>query len=56
MAKLPALSGKELVSALKKGGFQVVRQRGSHMSLQKVAYKAVVPLHDDLAKEPSWES
>ncbi len=50
MAKLPILSGKELIKALKKAGFQVVRQKGSHVSLQKDNYKTVVPLHDDLAK------
>ena len=50
MGKLPALSGAELVSLLKKEGFQVVRQKGSHVSLQKGAYLIVVPLHDDLAK------
>lgn len=50
MGKLPALSGAELVSLLKKEGFQVVRQKGSHVSLQKGAYRTVVPLHDDLAK------
>jgi predicted RNA binding protein YcfA (HicA-like mRNA interferase family) len=50
VGKLPALSGAELVSLLKKEGFQVVRQRGSHVSLQKGAYRTVVPLHDDLAK------
>lgn len=50
MGKLPALSGAELVSLLKKDGFQVVRQKGSHVSLQKETYRTVVPLHDDLAK------
>jgi len=50
VAKLPVLSGKELIKALKKNGFQVVRQKGSHVSLQRGAYKTVVPLHDDLAK------
>lgn len=50
MGKLPALSGAELVSLLKKEGFQVVRQKGSHVSLQKGAYRTVIPLHDDLAK------
>ncbi|MGQ9837692.1 MAG: type II toxin-antitoxin system HicA family toxin [Cyanobacteriota bacterium] len=50
MAKLPVLSGKELIRALEKAGFQVVRQKGSHVSLQKGAYKTVVPLHDELAK------
>ena len=49
MAKLPILSGKQLVRVLEKSGFQVVRQKGSHVSLQKGVYKAVVPLHDELA-------
>jgi len=50
VAKLPILSGKELIRALEKDGFQVVRQKGSHVSLQKGTYKTVVPLHDELAK------
>ena len=50
MAKLPVLSGKELITVLKGIGFQFVRQRGSHISLQKGVYKAVVPLHDELAR------
>lgn len=50
MARLPVLSGEKLIKALKKGGFQVVRQRGSHVSLQKENYKTVVPLHHELAK------
>jgi len=54
MPKLPVISGKELITALKKAGFVEVRQRGSHISLQKVTseitYKTVVPLHRELAK------
>jgi predicted RNA binding protein YcfA (HicA-like mRNA interferase family) len=54
MPKLPVVSGKELIAALKKAGFVVVRQKGSHVSLQKVTpeitYKTVVPLHRELAK------
>ena len=50
MVKLPVLSGKELIKGLKKAGFEVVRQKGSHVSLQKGDYKTVVPLHDELAK------
>jgi len=46
---LPVLSGLELIRALKKAGFQVVRQRGSHVSLAKGHYHTVVPLHDRLA-------
>ena len=50
MAKLPVLSGNELVKFLTKAGFQVVRQKGSHVSLQKENYKTVIPLHNELAK------
>jgi predicted RNA binding protein YcfA (HicA-like mRNA interferase family) len=46
VAKLPVLSGKEL----QKAGFEVVRQKGSHMSLSKAEFRTVVPLHDELAK------
>jgi len=49
MARLPVLSGKELVRILKKAGFEEVRQKGSHVSLRKGTYKTVVPLHDELA-------
>ena len=50
MPKLPVLSGEELIKLLKKAGFVVVRQKGSHVSLQKGAFKTVVPLHSELAK------
>ncbi len=54
MPKLPVLSGKELVTALKKAGFIEVRHKGSHVSLQKVTqettYRTVVPMHRELAK------
>jgi len=50
MPKLPVLSGRDLIDILKSLGFVVVRQKGSHVSLQKGQYKTVVPLHDDLAK------
>ena len=50
MTKLPVLSGNAFIAALQKAGFQVVRQKGSHVSLQKRDYKTVVPLHDELAR------
>lgn len=50
MGKLPVLSGTELIRALKKEGFAVVRQKGSHVSLQKGHLRTVVPLHEELAK------
>jgi len=54
MPKLPVISGRKLVRALKKAGFVEVRHKGSHVSLQKVTaektFKTVVPLHKELAK------
>lgn len=34
MTKLPALHGKRVIVALKKVGYEVVRQKGSHIRLQ----------------------
>lgn len=50
MAKLPVLSGKELIRLLNKAGFRIIRQKGSHVSLQKENYRTVIPLHDELSK------
>ena len=50
MAKLPVLSGREMVRLLKKAGFQQTRQKGSHVRLEKGPMKTVVPLHDELSK------
>lgn len=50
MAKIPVISGEKLIRLLKKAGFEVIRQRGSHVSLQKEDYKTVVPLHNELAR------
>jgi len=33
MPKLPVLSGKELLAALKKAGFVEVHQKGSHVNV-----------------------
>jgi predicted RNA binding protein YcfA (HicA-like mRNA interferase family) len=49
MAKLPVLSGKELIKALERDGFQIVRQKGSHVSLSKGTFRTVVPLHTNLS-------
>lgn len=48
MTKLPRLSGADLVAALEKLGFEVVRQRGSHMVLRRGASGCVVPNHREL--------
>jgi predicted RNA binding protein YcfA (HicA-like mRNA interferase family) len=44
------MSGAELIRVLQTAGFRVVRQKGSHVSLQKGRYNTVVPLHHELAR------
>lgn len=46
MPKLPALTGNELVNILEKIGFQIVRQKGSHIRIQHEDGRVVtVPVH-----------
>lgn len=52
--KLPQISGVELIKKLKRFGFVVVRQRGSHIRLEKnlpsETIKITVPNHNQLKK------
>lgn len=52
MAKLPHLSGKEVIKALSKVGFQPARQKGSHVILVKETPQGkravVVPNHKEI--------
>jgi predicted RNA binding protein YcfA (HicA-like mRNA interferase family) len=54
VARLPSISGERLVRALKRAGFEVLRQKGSHVSLEKhvgeKTLRTVVPQHSTLAK------
>lgn len=52
MASLPILSGREVVRAFSKNGWQMVRQRGSHMILVKDGNMATlsVPDHREVAR------
>lgn len=46
MSKLPSLTGKEIVSLLKKAGFIIERQRGSHVFMKHSDGRTtVVPVH-----------
>jgi predicted RNA binding protein YcfA (HicA-like mRNA interferase family) len=46
MSQHPSLTGKQLISLLKKKGFLAVRQKGSHVFLQHPDGRAtVVPIH-----------
>jgi len=54
LPKLPVVSGEELIKFLKKLGYEVIRQRGSHVRLEKVTklgvHKITVPRHREIAK------
>jgi predicted RNA binding protein YcfA (HicA-like mRNA interferase family) len=46
MSKLPSLTGREIITALKKIGFEVIRIRGSHHLAQHPDGRCtVVPVH-----------
>ncbi len=46
MTKLPSLTGEQVVKALNKAGFEVLRQKGSHYYMSHHDGRAtVVPIH-----------
>jgi len=46
MSRLPRLTGKQLITALKKAGFEVIRIKGSHhFLLHTDGRSTVVPAH-----------
>jgi len=48
MAKLPRISGKKIISVLKKFGFEIIRVKGSHNFLRhKDGRSTVVPVHSN---------
>ena len=49
MPKLPSVSGGEVVRALERAGFEVRRQRGSHVVMRKGGRVVVVPVHGSRA-------
>lgn len=54
MPRLPQVSGATLVKLLLSLGYQVIRQKGSHIRLLKVSdlgeHNITVPNHDTVAK------
>ena len=48
MPKLPVLSGRDVVKALERLGFEQMRQKGSHVILQRAGIGCVVPLHREI--------
>lgn len=53
MTNLPALKPKELLRILQKAGWEIIRQKGSHIQLKhpnKTGFRVTVPYHnEDLA-------
>jgi predicted RNA binding protein YcfA (HicA-like mRNA interferase family) len=46
MPRLPRLRGREVIAALRRGGFMVLRIKGSHHFLQRPdGRRTVVPVH-----------
>lgn len=50
--RLPVVSGRALIAALEKEGWQIVRTRGDHVRLKHETIKTplVVPLHRELKR------
>lgn len=48
----PVVSGERLIKALRKDGWEVIRQRGSHVRLKKPGrrHALVVPLHKEVKR------
>ena len=42
MARLPVVSAKDLIRALEKDGFVAIRQKGSHVVLQKKTLRSIL--------------
>jgi predicted RNA binding protein YcfA (HicA-like mRNA interferase family) len=51
--KLPVITGEELIRVLRKFGYEVVRQKGSHVRLRNESQPQrlpfTVPLHKEIA-------
>ena len=53
MSALPRISGRKIITALSKAGYEKDRQKGSHIVLRQVGAphrRIVVPDHDEVAK------
>ena len=52
MKHLPIVSGKDVVRALGRAGYSLIRQRGSHVRMRKklstITLNVTIPLHDEI--------
>lgn len=44
------MSGKKMLKLYEKNGWQVLRQKGSHVNLGKGTQRETIPMHKELAK------
>jgi predicted RNA binding protein YcfA (HicA-like mRNA interferase family) len=51
MPELPHLSGREIIRALERMGFEAVPQSGSHVVMRRVSRGCAVPLHKPVRVE-----
>ena len=54
MPKLPVVSGEHVIKLLRKLGYEIIRQKGSHVRLRKITeageHNITVPKHSEMAK------
>jgi len=54
LSKLPVISGDKLIKLLTKLGYEIIRQKGSHVRLRKKTetgeHNITVPKHREIAK------
>jgi predicted RNA binding protein YcfA (HicA-like mRNA interferase family) len=54
LRKRPVVSGEKLLKVLVRLGYEIIRQKGSHVRLRRRTsagdHNITVPLHDELAK------
>jgi predicted RNA binding protein YcfA (HicA-like mRNA interferase family) len=50
MPKLPPLSGRDIIRAPQRIGFEQVAQSGSHVKLRRTGVSCVVPLHKEVKR------
>lgn len=48
MGRLPQVSGRDVIMALSRLGFEKVRQKGSPVMMRRGSQGVVVPMHDPL--------
>ena len=54
MSRLPVISGDKLIKLLVNVGYEIIRQKGSHVRLRKITeageHNITVPKHSEIAK------